>query len=155
LIEPTVTGRRTHSIIRSARGYGHDHREDPYMSSYMKAEETLPPELLIEIQKYVQGTLIYIPRLPDEKLGWGHKNGTRQVLDQRDDAIRAAKALGNTIEQLADEYALSADAIRKILYRRKPGVRMAGCTLDRTGAAPSLAGERPPASERKLDRAAS
>ena len=89
------------------------------MSSYMKAEQTLPPELLIEIQKYVQGTLIYIPRLPEKKLGWGHKNGARQFLDERDQAIRTAKATGRTIDQLADEYALSADAIRKILYRRK------------------------------------
>jgi Mor family transcriptional regulator len=85
----------------------------------MKAEQTLPPELLIEIQKYVQGTLIYIPRLPEKKLGWGHKNGARQLLDERDQAIRSAKATGRTIDQLADEYALSADAIRKILYRRK------------------------------------
>lgn len=89
------------------------------MSSYMKAEQTLPPELLIEIQKYVQGTLIYIPRLPEKKLGWGHKNGARQLLDERDQAIRMAKATGQTIDQLADEYALSSDAIRKILYRRK------------------------------------
>ena len=89
------------------------------MSSYMKAEQTLPPELLTEIQKYVQGTLIYIPRLPEKKLGWGHKNGARQLLDERDQAIRLAKSTGRTIEQLADEYALSADAIRKILYRRK------------------------------------
>jgi hypothetical protein len=85
----------------------------------MKAEQTLPPELLIEIQKYVQGTLIYIPRLPEKKLGWGHKNGARQLLDERDQAIRLAKATGRTIDQLADDYALSADAIRKILYRRK------------------------------------
>lgn len=89
------------------------------MSSYMKAELTLPPELLIEIQKYVQGTLIYIPRLPEKKLGWGHKNGARLLLDERDQAIRLAKSTGRTIDELADEYALSADAIRKILYRRK------------------------------------
>jgi len=51
---------------------------------------------------------------------WGHKNGTRVQLDQRDEAIREAKASGKTINELADEYALSSDAIRKILYRKKP-----------------------------------
>lgn len=96
----------------------------------MKAEQTLPPELLTEIQKYVQGTLIYIPRLPEKKLGWGHKNGARQLLDKRDQTIRSAKATGRTIDQLADEYALSADAIRKILYRRKSGSTQGNCDVD-------------------------
>ncbi len=88
--------------------------------SYLKGEDTLPPELLAEIQKYVQGALVYIPRPPQERMPWGHKNGTRVQLDQRDEAIREAKASGKTINELADEYALSSDAIRKILYRKKP-----------------------------------
>lgn len=88
--------------------------------SYIKGEETLPPELLAEIQKYVQGALVYIPRPPFERMAWGHKNGTREQLDQRDEAIREAKAHGRSIVQLAEEHSLSPDAIRKILYRRKP-----------------------------------
>jgi len=86
---------------------------------YLKGEETLPPELLREIQKYVQGSLIYIPRAPRERLGWGRKNGTREVLDERNAGIRAAKLMGRSIDELADEHGLSSDAIRKILYRRK------------------------------------
>ncbi len=92
--------------------------------SYVKGEDTLPPELLAEIQKYVQGALVYIPRPACERMPWGHKNGTRMQLDQRDEAIREAKASGKTINDLADEYALSADAIRKILYRKKPCLAM-------------------------------
>ena len=86
------------------------------MSSYINADSLLPPELIEEIQKYVQGSLVYIPRPRKHRLGWGRKNGTREFLDQRNAAIRAAKAQGRGIEDLADEYALSPDGIRKILY---------------------------------------
>ncbi|PKL08471.1 MAG: hypothetical protein CVV51_08760 [Spirochaetae bacterium HGW-Spirochaetae-7] len=83
---------------------------------YLNADGVLPPELLSEIQKYVQGALVYVPRQGTERLGWGHRNGTRAELDRRNTAIRAAKAGGRTIDDLADEYCLSADGIRKILY---------------------------------------
>ena len=83
---------------------------------YLNADGVLPPELLTEIQKYVQGALVYVPRRGPERLGWGQKNGTRDELDRRNAAIREAKACGRTIDQLADEYCLSADGIRKILY---------------------------------------
>lgn len=83
---------------------------------YLNADGVLPPELLSEIQKYVQGALVYVPRQSAERLGWGHKNGTRAELDKRNMAIRAAKAGGRSIDDLADEYCLSADGIRKILY---------------------------------------
>ncbi|HCM26124.1 MAG: hypothetical protein A2Z99_09310 [Treponema sp. GWB1_62_6] len=84
--------------------------------SYINADSLLPPELLQEIQKYVQGSLVYIPRPLDLKLGWGLKNGTREMLDRRNADIRAAKAAGRRIEDLADEYGLSPDGIRKVLY---------------------------------------
>jgi len=84
--------------------------------SYKKAESLFPPDLLREIQKYVQGSLVYIPRHPEEHLSWGSKNGTRAHLDSRNAAIRAKKARGHGIDELADEYGLSPDGIRKILY---------------------------------------
>jgi len=86
------------------------------MAAYVKAEEILPQELLDEIQKYVQGALVYIPRPRKSRLGWGYKNGTRAFLDNRNTAIRQAKSAGRTIEDLANEYNLSPDGIKKILY---------------------------------------
>lgn len=83
---------------------------------YLNADGVLPPELLRELQKYVQGTLVYVPKSTPERLGWGHRNGTRAELDRRNKAIREAKAGGRTIDQLADDYCLSTDGIRKILY---------------------------------------
>lgn len=87
--------------------------------SYINADALLPPDLLREIQKYVQGSLVYIPRPRERRLGWGLKNGTREALDRRNAAIRARKAAGCGIEELADEYGLSPDGIRKVLYRAK------------------------------------
>lgn len=86
--------------------------------AYLKGEEALPPELLLEVQKYVQGSLLYIPRPERERVGWGRRNGTRAALDLRDEAIREARARGASIEELADCHGVSTDAIRKVLYRR-------------------------------------
>lgn len=85
--------------------------------AYLKGDETLPPELLREIQKYIQGSLVYIPRDSKQRLGWGEKNGTREMLDQRDDEIRQGRAMGKSMAELAEEHCLSTDAIRKIVYR--------------------------------------
>jgi len=87
---------------------------------YLKGEETLPAELLREIQNYIQGALVYIPRRPRERLGWGRRNGTREALDRRDEAIREARDRGVSVAEIAGDYSLSPDAIRKILCRRAP-----------------------------------
>ena len=85
---------------------------------YANAEDILPIELLCEIQKYVQGAQIYIPQMKNTKLGWGMKNGTREMLETRNRQIRSRKKHGWSIENLADCYHLSSDTIRKILYAR-------------------------------------
>lgn len=86
---------------------------------YLRGDESLPPELLREVQKYVQGAVLYIPRHSDERLGWGRRNGAREALDRRDEAIRSARTSGSSIDDLAEEYGVSIDAIRKVLYRRR------------------------------------
>jgi Mor family transcriptional regulator len=84
--------------------------------AYINADSLFPPELLQEVQKYVQGSLVYIPRPEDQKLSWGAKSGARELFDRRNAAIKAAKAHGKRIDDLADEYGLSSDGIRKVLY---------------------------------------
>lgn len=87
--------------------------------SYLKAEECLPVELVKEIQKYIQGSQIYIPRIGQSRLSWGEKNGTREKIKARNRDIRSLKKQGWTINHLADQYNLSPDSIRKILYCNK------------------------------------
>lgn len=87
--------------------------------SYLNANSVLPPALLRELQKYVQGSLVYVPRPSEEKrVPWGERNGTRRALDLRNERIRGEKREGRTIEELADEHGISPDGIRKILYGR-------------------------------------
>jgi hypothetical protein len=92
---------------------------------YLKGEEALPPELLSEIQNHVQGVLVYIPIRGRERSGWGRRNGTREALDRRDAAIREAVSRGVPVDRIADEYALSPDAIRKVLYRQRKSAQRA------------------------------
>lgn len=43
---------------------------------YTSAEDVLPEELLKEIQKYVQGRMVYIPTSEGSRKKWGEKWGT-------------------------------------------------------------------------------
>ena len=86
---------------------------------YLKAEEHLPAELIKEIQKYINGAQIYIPGLVEERLHWGEKNGTREKLERRNYSIRNLKKSGWKIDDLTDQYNLSSDSIRKILYKSR------------------------------------
>ncbi|MGE5529487.1 MAG: CD3324 family protein [Patescibacteria group bacterium] len=86
---------------------------------YRNAERILPRALLQEIQKYVQGQEIYIPRCSETRLGWGELNGTRAFLAERNWSILRNYQEGASIEQLMGEYHLSYDSIRKIVQRAK------------------------------------
>lgn len=84
---------------------------------YRNANDIFPDELLAEIQKYSSGELIYIPEVTQNKKGWGEKSGSREYYIKRNAQIRQLHQQGKTIAQLADEFALSTDSIRRILYR--------------------------------------
>ena len=45
--------------------------------SYKNAKDVLPDELIREIQKYIDGDLLYIPT-KSEKTEWGIRSGARQ-----------------------------------------------------------------------------
>lgn len=85
---------------------------------YDNAEDILPDELLKEIQKYAAGKLLYIPS-GDQKRAWGETSGYRNQLQKRNQMIRNKYAHGLTLSELADEYYLSLDSIKKILYSKK------------------------------------
>lgn len=85
---------------------------------YENAGEVLPEELLKEIQKYAAGKLLYIPK-GKEKKGWGETSGYRDRLQRRNVMIRNKYANGMTVSELADEYFLSLDSIKKIIYSKK------------------------------------
>ena len=76
----------------------------------------LPPSLLREVQQYLCGELLYIPKKETKKAGWGQKSGARLNLSLRNRNIIEAYQSGTTIYELMDVYCLSEASIRKIIY---------------------------------------
>ncbi len=85
--------------------------------SYINAEKVLPAGLIDEIRSYTGGGLIYIPPDKTARREWGSKSGARQMLEARNNEIRQKKREGISVSQLAEEYNLSEDTIKRILYR--------------------------------------
>ncbi|WP_160672034.1 CD3324 family protein [Clostridium sp. C8-1-8] len=85
---------------------------------YVKAETILPENLLKEIQKYVQGEYIYIPTDNIYRKRWGEKSGARQQINGRNVEIRNKYKAGKTISELSEEFFLSIDSIKKIIYSK-------------------------------------
>lgn len=86
--------------------------------SYKKGVEVLPAHLLKEIQKYIDGGLIYIPK-KSERVGWGNLNGSKNLLDKRNKKIYELYKDGVAIDKIAETYYLSEETIKKIVYGKK------------------------------------
>jgi hypothetical protein len=85
---------------------------------YAKIETILPENLIKEIQKYIQGEYIYIPNQSKKRKRWGENSGSRAKLQIRNDLIREKYGNGYRIEYLAEEFFLSIESIKKIVYVR-------------------------------------
>ncbi|CAN7504946.1 CD3324 family protein [Paenibacillus sp. LjRoot153] len=85
---------------------------------YISAETVLPDDLLKEIQKYVQGRMVYIPNSEGSRKKWGEKSGNRNYLNLRNVQIREKFNEGATIDQLSELFSLSHDSIKKIVYSK-------------------------------------
>lgn len=82
--------------------------------TYKKAQDVLPSELINEVQKYLDGGLIYFPK-KTERRKWGSVNGTHSALVQRNQDIKSLYTQGYTYEMLSKQFCLSEDSIRKIV----------------------------------------
>lgn len=85
---------------------------------YENGKEILPAALLKEVQKYAGGKLLYIP-VGNENKSWGEVSGYRQKLLKRNVLIANKYRAGATLSELAEEYFLSLDSIKKIVYGKK------------------------------------
>lgn len=83
---------------------------------YQNAAEILPENLLQELQTYISGDLLYIPKA-DPKKEWGSANGSRSYYTERNREIKKLFRGGATIGKLAEQYGLADSTIKKIIYR--------------------------------------
>lgn len=85
---------------------------------YVNADNIFPEELLQEIQKYIHGRMIYVPTPEGQRKKWGENSGSRKHLSHRNEAIRQQYIDGATIDELSDQFCLSNDSIKKIIYSK-------------------------------------
>lgn len=85
---------------------------------YENAKDILPASLLREVQKYAEGKAIYIPKRERAK-GWGEASGYREKLNKRNALICSRYGAGAGIMELAEEFFLSPESIKKIVYGKK------------------------------------
>ncbi len=83
---------------------------------YINAKEVLPEHLLMQLQEYVQGKMIYIPGRDAERAAWGESNGTRAEYRLRNREIVLLYKNGLCVDDLAERYHLSPCSIRKIVH---------------------------------------
>lgn len=97
--------------------YGNQRRE--HVIGYKNGRDVLPPQLLEQLQEYIAGELIYIPKKDNTRKRWGELSGTRQAIQKRNREIIRRHENGESIPSLAAAYYLSEDSIRKIVLYRK------------------------------------
>jgi len=86
---------------------------------YKNGKDVLPHSLLEELQKYIAGELVYIPKPERQRAGWGEVSGTRKLLAERNREIRSFYDGGWSIAELERKYHLSEDSIRKIVTKTR------------------------------------
>lgn len=84
--------------------------------SYINANVILPKELVGEIQKYVQGVNLYIPKLSDKQ---EINSDYKDELYERNMEIYELFQSGNRVSELAEMFYLSEKSIYRILEQMK------------------------------------
>lgn len=87
--------------------------------SYKNGKDILPPSLLKQLQEYIQGEIVYIPKREQKRAGWGENNGTKLIIERRNKEIYRLYKSGWTIMDLIQSYHLSEDSIRKIIVKTR------------------------------------
>lgn len=86
---------------------------------YKRGDSILPAELIQQIQKYVDGEYVYIPRLAENRKRWGDNTDIRQTLELRNQEIFRKYQSGARVSELSEEYHISTQGIYKILSKYK------------------------------------
>lgn len=86
---------------------------------YIKAWEILPKDIIKQIQQYIDGEVIYIPKLEENRKSWGENTNTKSELANRNKMIYAYYLSGISISRLAKKYYLVEKSIQRIIRQEK------------------------------------
>ena len=83
--------------------------------SYHNSIELLPKELIEQIQEYIEGKVIYIPKKQSNRKKWGENTDTRKILTARNTQIYLDYQNGLDVKSLSGKYYLTEKSIQRIL----------------------------------------
>lgn len=86
---------------------------------YESAQNILPSYIVKLIQKYTDGSYLYIPVKSENKKGWGENTGVKDALKDRNIEIFNSYKEGKTVKDLAQKYYLTEHSIRRIIRQQK------------------------------------
>ena len=89
---------------------------------YVKAVDVLPLEVVEQIQEYISGEVIYIPKKKGTKEAWGEKTAIKAELAKRNADIYAELQKGIPVSTLANKYFLVEKSIQRIVRQEKKKV---------------------------------
>ena len=90
---------------------------------YARAQDILPQELLEQLQGYIDGAYLYVPRKEENRLAWGERTQSKQETAARNREILSKAEAGMDPAALAEEYFLTEKTIRRIIQKeRQSGV---------------------------------
>lgn len=87
--------------------------------SYKKATDILPERVLLEIQNYVDGEYIYIPRKDSNRKNWGEISNIKEELANRNIQIYDDFLQGVSKKDLSYKYHLTEKTLQKIISKIK------------------------------------
>ena len=87
--------------------------------SYPKIYEVLPKDIILQIQDYIEGEVIYIPKRSENKKSWGDCTDTKEILSLRNKKIYYDYCDGISVQQLAQKYFWLKKAFNELLDMKK------------------------------------
>ena len=82
---------------------------------YVHALELLPEGLIEAIQEYIDGQVIYIPKIKSKRCKWGEKTDTKAYFIKRNFEIYNRYKNGTTVFELSEKYFLTPKSIQRII----------------------------------------
>jgi Mor family transcriptional regulator len=86
---------------------------------YNKGARILPSELIEQIQEYVDGEAVYIPRKSTKRKRWGESTDAADTLKKRNEEIYQRYKRGTSVKALSEQYYISTQGIYKIISKFK------------------------------------